>query len=105
MLGAGSTGLDKIVEKSTEIAVVGLAQDFCVGFTCLDSLSLGFHTTMLVDLARPVRKESGEEMIGKVERAGGQINTFQEWKQELGSWKKTKCMAEYLLVSPKTNLI
>ena len=36
--GSGDTGLKRLVKDSTEVVVVGLAQDYCVAATTLDSL-------------------------------------------------------------------
>ena len=38
--GSGDTGLRRLVRDSTEIVVVGLAQDYCVAWTALDSLQV-----------------------------------------------------------------
>ena len=38
--GSGDTGLRRLVRDSTEIVVVGLAQDYCVAWTALDSLEV-----------------------------------------------------------------
>ena len=95
--GAGSTGLDQIVAGSTEIVVVGVALDFCVGSTILDSLELGFQTTLLMDMTKPVNDDTGAEMLLKVESAGGWVTTFQEWKEGLGGWERAKQLAEFLI--------
>merc|ERR1712179_167808 len=97
VVGAGSTGLDAMVVNTTEIVVVGLALDFCVGLTSLDSLKLAFPTTLLRDMTKPVHQESGAEMLLQVELAGGRVTTFQEWQQEFGSWKKAKQLAEHFI--------
>ena len=101
VVGAGSTGLDSMVAGSTEIVVVGVALDFCVGFTSLDSLKLDFPTTLLTDMTKPVNVESREEMLAKVEMAGGRVMTYQEWKQDFGSWRKAKEVAEYFIALQK----
>ena len=38
--GSGDTGLRRLVSGSSEIVVVGLAQDYCVAWTALDSLQV-----------------------------------------------------------------
>merc|ERR1719187_631210 len=87
--GSGSTGLDRLLDDAavTEVVVVGLATDFCVGSTALDALSLGLPTTLLHDLARPVSQEGGEEMLARVEEAGGAVMTLEEWRD--GQRKKS----------------
>jgi nicotinamidase/pyrazinamidase len=69
----GDTGLgDYLKERGIErIFVCGLAQDYCVKFTALDGLSLGFETYLLQDVTRAVNlnpedgKLAFEEMEGK----------------------------------------
>ena len=41
---SGDTGLKDLVRDSTEIVVVGLAQDYCVAWTALDSLQVSQGT-------------------------------------------------------------
>ena len=59
-----------MVAETTEIVVVGLALDFCVGSTSLDSLHLGIPTTILKYLTKPVAKQKGELMVQSVESGG-----------------------------------
>jgi len=94
---SGSTGLKELVKGSTEIVVVGLAMDYCVGFTSLDSLMLGYPTTLLRDMARPVKKETGEDMLERVRREGGLVTTWNSWKKELDDWERAKDVAEFLI--------
>lgn len=95
--GSGSTGLKELVVGSTEIVVVGLAMDYCVGFTSLHSLELGYPTTMLGDMSRPVNKETGEAMKQKVLNAGGQVTTWNSWRNELDDWQRAKDVAEFFI--------
>jgi len=95
--GAGSTGLDEMIQQSTEVVVVGLALDYCVGSTSLDALKLKFPTTILKDMTKPVDTLTGEAMILDVEMAGGQVMTFQEWKEAQGSWDQAKKLSDILL--------
>merc|ERR550519_1441674 len=78
--GAGSTGLIDMVADSTEVVVVGLATDYCVGSTSLGARQLGFPTTLLRDLAKPVRKKTGDLMEEKVVTAGGCVEDADDWK-------------------------
>jgi len=106
---SGSTGLKELVKGSTEVVVVGLAMDYCVGFTSLHSLELGYPTTLLRDMTRPVNKKTGEEMLGKVKEEGGQVTTWNSWKNELDDWEKAKEVAEFLIhnvgVMERDNLV
>ena len=46
----------------SEVYVVGLAYDYCVGFTALDAKSCGFTTYVVDDCTRPVMPSSCEAM-------------------------------------------
>ena len=84
--GSGSTGLKEMVKGSTEIVVVGLAMDYCVGYTSLHSLELGYPTTLLRDMTRPVKKKTGEDMLVQVRDERGQVTTWNSWRKELEDW-------------------
>jgi len=43
------------------VVVCGLATDYCVKATSLDAARLGFETAVLIDAARPVELEPGDE--------------------------------------------
>ena len=51
-----STGLDGILKnlKIERVFVVGLALDFCVQFTAIDSVNLGYETFVIEDATLPV---------------------------------------------------
>lgn len=57
-----ATGLgDYLQEKGvTSVFVCGLATDFCVKFTALDALSLGFETFLIEDASRGVNLNPGD---------------------------------------------
>lgn len=57
-----STGLgDYLKEKGvTEVYVVGLATDYCVKFTALDALGLGFNTFLIEDASKGVNLNEGD---------------------------------------------
>jgi len=95
--GSGDTGLKRLVKDSTEVVVVGLAQDYCVAATTLDSLDLGLPTTVLSDHTRPVNRVTGEKMMEKVKEAGGIVTTFKDYKDELKDWRKAKELAQFLV--------
>jgi nicotinamidase/pyrazinamidase len=69
------TELDDVLKKHkiTHCYVVGLAFDYCVGFTALDSIKLGYKTYVLEDVARSVASDSELSMIGKLEKVGVQL--------------------------------
>ncbi|MCG8692707.1 MAG: bifunctional nicotinamidase/pyrazinamidase [Minwuiales bacterium] len=72
-----ATGLERYLrEREVErIYIVGLATDYCVRFTALDALSLGFETVLVADACRAVNIQptDGEEAIAAIKEAGGSI--------------------------------
>jgi nicotinamidase/pyrazinamidase len=57
-----ATGLgDYLKERGvTDVCIAGLATDYCVKFTALDAVMLGFDTTVVVDACRGVEVEEGD---------------------------------------------
>ncbi len=56
------TGLAEFLRSMDvkQLFVCGLATDYCVKFTVLDALDIGFDTTVLVDLCRGVNVNPGD---------------------------------------------
>jgi len=73
----GTTGLgDWLKEKNVEtVFVCGLATDYCVKFTALDALGLGFKTVLIEDAARGVDLAPGDvaQAVKEMEQAGVRI--------------------------------
>lgn len=57
-----TTGLADYLLKQTisDIYIMGLATDYCVRFTCMDSFHLGFRTHIIVDGCRGVDLHPGD---------------------------------------------
>jgi nicotinamidase/pyrazinamidase len=57
------------------VVVCGLALDYCVKFTALDALALGFETILVRDATRAVELEpgDGERAVADIRAAGGKI--------------------------------
>ncbi len=74
-----STGLGEYlkVQGVTDVYVLGLATDYCVKFTALDAVELGFATHLIVDACRAVNLEPGDEQraIEEMREAGVKILT------------------------------
>ena len=72
-----STGLDKWLEERdiTDVAICGLALDYCVKFTALDAIDLGLQTTLIRDATRAVNLQpgDGERAVEAIREAGGEI--------------------------------
>lgn len=80
-----STGLDFYLKQAgvTETFVLGLATDYCVKFTAMDALELGFATYVLVDACRGVELQTGDvaAALHDMATAGVQIITGDaSWK-------------------------
>ena len=69
-----STGLGDFLreKKIDELFVMGLATDYCVKFTVLDALELGFKTHLIVDGCRGVNVNPGDvdEAINSMQEKG-----------------------------------
>jgi len=72
-----ATGMAELLNKNgtTEVAVMGLATDYCVKFTALDAVQLGFKTTLILPGCRGVELKPGDIAIGlaQMRSAGVQI--------------------------------
>ena len=75
----GATGLEDYLRERDvdEVVVCGLAADYCVKFTALDALRLGFRTTVLSDATRAVNLKDGdfEAALDEIRAAGGTVTT------------------------------
>ncbi len=69
------TGLEGYLRTHgvTDLTMVGLATDFCVKFSALDAVKLGFSVTVRQDLCRAVNLEGSEEAANKEMSAAGVI--------------------------------
>jgi nicotinamidase/pyrazinamidase len=63
-----------------EVAVVGLATDYCVRASAIDAAALGFVTTVVTDAIRPVEVEpgDGERALEEMQAAGAKLATSDE---------------------------
>lgn len=72
-----ATGLgDYLREKGmSEVYVMGLATDYCVKWTVLDAISLGFRTFVIEDGCSGVELKPGDvaSAVAEMERAGAEI--------------------------------
>ena len=72
-----ATGLDGWLREQavTELTVMGLATDYCVKFTVLDALHLGFRVTLIPDGCRAVNLApgDGDRAIEEMRAAGAVI--------------------------------
>lgn len=59
-----------------EVYVCGLAFDYCVGSTALDSKKYGFETYIVTEGTKPVSKETAEIMEEKLKQNGVHLISF-----------------------------
>lgn len=69
-----ATGLGDLLKQRgvTQVDVIGLATDYCVKFTALDAVQLGFRTRLIRDGVRGVERNPGdcEAAIRQMQDAG-----------------------------------
>lgn len=65
------------------VFIVGLAYDFCVGFTALDSVANGFTTYVVKDACRSIADETAVEMEENLIKSGVKIINQQHLKEIL----------------------
>ena len=72
-----STGLAEFLrsERVDQVAVMGLATDYCVRFTALDAIKEGFETTLILEGCRGVELQPGDiaKAIEELVRSGVKI--------------------------------
>lgn len=84
--GVHETGLGNYLRdrKVTDAYILGLATDYCVRATALDSCRLGFRTWLIEDACRGVELRSGDcaAAIGEMKQAGVRCVTSDRWLAE-----------------------
>jgi len=77
-----STGLWEFLQAGQvhEVAILGLATDYCVRATVLDALDLGLQVTLVVDGCRAVdlKAGDGERAVAQMHQAGARLCLAQE---------------------------
>jgi nicotinamidase/pyrazinamidase len=63
-----------------EIYIMGLATDYCVKFSCLDAVYLGFDTHIIIDACRGVELKSGDiaQALQEMTLAGAKLVSTKE---------------------------
>ena len=85
---AGDTGLaDWLHNQDVQtVYVMGLATDYCVKFTALDAVDLGFETFLIADGCRGVNVRPGDDRkaVDAMKAAGVKMTTSEEVNQQFG---------------------
>ena len=81
------TGLGAYLHSQgiTEVFIVGLATDYCVKFTALDAVKLGFDTTVITDATRAVNlhPQDSENALKEMQQAGVHLVTCADLKSTI----------------------
>ncbi|MCE5230134.1 bifunctional nicotinamidase/pyrazinamidase [bacterium] len=82
-----STGLGEYlkVQGARDLYICGLTTDYCVKFSALDAVRMGFKMHLIHDACRPVNLDPGDEAraIEELKQAGVEVVTasdFENWK-------------------------
>lgn len=82
-----STGLEDYLKERgiTEIFIVGLATDYCVKYSVMDALKLGFKTYVIIDACRGVNLQPNDtkEALQLIARMGATLIHSSEVKSYL----------------------
>lgn len=77
-----STGLENFLEESSikDVYIAGLATDYCVKYSVLDALQLGFNTFVVVDACRGVNleKDDSKRALELMTEAGANLITIND---------------------------
>lgn len=69
-----ATGLHTYLQENNvhQVYILGLATDYCVKYSCLDAVSLGFDVYVIIDACRGVELHSGDtkKAIDAMQNAG-----------------------------------
>lgn len=77
-----NTGMGDFLKSQgvTEVYILGLATDYCVKFTALDAVQLGFDTTVISDATKAVnlQQHDGEKALNSMREKGVRLIESQE---------------------------
>ncbi|MFC0225810.1 bifunctional nicotinamidase/pyrazinamidase [Serratia aquatilis] len=68
----------------THLAIMGLATDYCVKYSVLDALNLGYHTQVIIDGCRGVNLQplDSQHALTEMQHAGAQLVTLSQFIQQ-----------------------
>lgn len=82
-----STQMDEFLRENNvdTVFIAGLATDYCVKYSVLDALKLGYQTYVIVDACRGVDLTPGdsERALAEMQKLGAQLITSKEARQRL----------------------
>lgn len=70
-----STELHSILQKKniSELYIVGIATDYCVKYTVLDAISLGYKVNLIKDACAGINKETVDSALKEMKESGAKI--------------------------------
>lgn len=81
-----ATGMGEYLKENgvTDLYVAGLATDYCVKFSVLDALHLGFRVFVIRDACRPVNlsPDDEEKALAEMKEAGAMVTTTEQVLKE-----------------------
>ena len=87
-----STGLENYLREKgvNEVFIAGLTTEYCVTYSVLDALQLGFRPYVIVDACRGVNLEPDdiENALGTMRRAGAVLLSFKDLKDLMEADRK-----------------
>jgi nicotinamidase/pyrazinamidase len=83
--GFEDTGLAKQLRDAgvDKVGVTGIATEYCVRATALDSVQARFDTTVLSDLIRAVNPSATEKILAELKQSNVRVSTSEEWLASL----------------------
>jgi nicotinamidase/pyrazinamidase len=89
--GAGYSGFEDTglaerlrAEGVQKVGVTGIATEYCVRATALDSIKARFDTTVLSDLIRAVSPAETAKIMTELKEAGVRVSSSEEWLATFG---------------------
>jgi nicotinamidase/pyrazinamidase len=72
------TGLDAFLKEKgvEEVVLAGLTTDYCVLYSALDAVELGYKVTVVIDVCRPIHDEA--KAVKKMREKGVKIRELKE---------------------------
>jgi nicotinamidase/pyrazinamidase len=79
------TGLDKKLKELDvdQIAVTGIATEYCVRATALDALKAKLPTVILIDLIRAVQPSETGRILEELRNEGAKLSTGPQWLKSI----------------------
>lgn len=89
-----STGLEDILKLNDidTVYIAGLVTDYCVKYSVLDAISLGFKVYVVTDGCKGanLQPEDSENALNEMQRAGAILTTSNQVQQELNETSSSK---------------